>query len=1338
MRKTYFLMILFAWVLSLDASGESTPKETATKPLPYACNFATQAEFDEWTVINTNNDDRTWVKDASTESARYSYSFKLDADDWLISPPIRLESGKKYRVRYAAKGQDKYTSESLKVYYGQGVTIEAQTANLLADHPKLPLAYDPQSVLLSPDVTGNYNIGFYACSKARAQHMRLTGIVVEVMEGNDMMGLSIYGQSMPKMNKEYSYKVKVKNNGASTESNYKVQLVDESGEILATTNIKEAIVAYETKDILVKWTPKKAGSFKLKGKVVLVGDQLQSNDETPAMQIEVQPDIADQWSVTGQGATPLSSPIDFWGKCSASQTLYLKEEIGFSGIIKKIVYSYDNNSNYYLVNHPLKIYMASTKLTKMDKGWIPETEMTLVYEGTFALPTGKGELEIALQNPFAYSGENLCIMFVHSLINDRYQNVRFIGTEIPETESRTRIYTGDVDFNWKSPSELLNSVANVKLFATTGGEGGKITGKVTHNGEALAAARVTIDPLGISLPTSETGDYHFEFVPQGVYTLTASKFDFEDVVKTDVMPSSSQPVTANFELNKREKYTVSGIVKDMDNVNVSEASVTIKGYQGYAATTDANGSFTINDVYKDNGYNLTITKEGLSTYSDVLNVTDANVSLNIQMQDILNCPLMVSAASSATAVNVNWGEPGIPTTFRYDDGVPTGPMGFSKPTFLENSVVGAAHKTPAVLSSMTWWIVGNKDQIPHTTVNVFVFDLDSEGIPTNTILFSKMNVPNRDNQWSKFNFPAPVECPNGFMIAVSYKGFLGLGHDSGLSQEFPFTSGTNYFSANYELIDFQEFGKSNQLYNAMIRADGYELKNAPAKIVKSMGGYKVWRLAETDQADESKWTLLTPVPQKGLAYTDNSWAAAATGSYKYAVKAVYSGNHESVPYFSNMVSKGMDTHVTVNISTNTATDESTGATVTLVNNDKNTEHVYKGTIANGKALISNVWKGVYTVKVTHPGFKAVEKAGISLTAEAPALSYELEQITVLPYNLAIASTEKESDRTFSWNAGNIEDDFEGHKDFTINSSKNIEWSYLDKDGVTTATLRDYAVPNGGKPMAYMILNPFKTTPRIDLGVFPEYSPHSGSKYLHSFPLDPLAPISNEDFIISPELSFSRDFIFSFWANGDGAIKVGYSTTGKEDADFTNWLTKGTINLTIGRWTEYRYTVPANAKYVTIKNISFQSSVSIDDIFIGIEPSKAAGQYEVYLDGNKIGNTSAASFRFNGLTNGNHTAGVKTIYTSGSTEMATISFNVNAESIGNTNTVSLNVYPNPVRNNLNIEGPYQWLEIYNATGGLVMKVIGENQINVSNLAAGVYIMKAYNDNHVGEYKIVKQQ
>ena len=74
---------------------------------------------------------------------------------------------------------------------------------------------------------------------------------------------------------------------------------------------------------------------------------------------------------------------------------------------------------------------------------------------------------------------------------------------------------------------------------------------------------------------------------------------------------------------------------------------------------------------------------------------------------------------------------------------------------------------------------------------------------------------------------------------------------------------------------------------------------------------------------------------------------------------------------------------------------------------------------------------------------------------------------------------------------------------------------------------------------------------------------------------------------------------------------------------------------------------------------------------------------------------------------------------------------------NTNNLDVKLYPNPVRDilNIEIESDIQSIEIYNIQG---QKVLSSNQkqINVSDLASGMYLVRIQDiDNNIATKKIV---
>ncbi len=93
------------WEKSLSANESlpiamSAPKKADNvDALPYSNALNTADLFNQFTVIDANSDNKTW---AFSTYACYSYNSAAAADDWLISPGIKLEAGKNYNLSFNA------------------------------------------------------------------------------------------------------------------------------------------------------------------------------------------------------------------------------------------------------------------------------------------------------------------------------------------------------------------------------------------------------------------------------------------------------------------------------------------------------------------------------------------------------------------------------------------------------------------------------------------------------------------------------------------------------------------------------------------------------------------------------------------------------------------------------------------------------------------------------------------------------------------------------------------------------------------------------------------------------------------------------------------------------------------------------------------------------------------------------------------------------------------------------------------------------------------------------------------------------------------------------------
>jgi len=161
---------------------------------------------------------------------------------------------------------------------------------------------------------------------------------------------------------------------------------------------------------------------------------------------------------------------------------------------------------------------------------------------------------------------------------------------------------------------------------------------------------------------------------------------------------------------------------------------------------------------------------------------------------------------------------------------------------------------------------------------------------------------------------------------------------------------------------------------------------------RALTGYNIYRTTLANQANEANWVEVITNTQAS-PYVDTAWLTMEQGDYKYAIKAIYTGNLLSDAAFSNTVVIGAT--VTVEVSTS---DEApaTGAIVRLVNNNNNPDMIYQATVtANDMATLENVSFGSYTVTVSLAGYNTYSDADIAIGSNPYNLSATLSRVYVL-------------------------------------------------------------------------------------------------------------------------------------------------------------------------------------------------------------------------------------------------------------------------------------------------------------------------------------------------------
>ncbi|MCF0188025.1 MAG: hypothetical protein HUK04_00810 [Bacteroidaceae bacterium] len=154
--------------------------------VPYGGAFTDASDlFNFFTIIDANADSKTWTYDTNSQQAVYIYNPEKAADDWLISPPIIYEAGKRYKVTFTACSSMQDYPEAFEVHYGTGRTPTELSKTLLAVS-SVPTDITEYSVKLpAAQNTGVYYFAIRCVSAAYHEFLYLNNIRVQEATDDD-------------------------------------------------------------------------------------------------------------------------------------------------------------------------------------------------------------------------------------------------------------------------------------------------------------------------------------------------------------------------------------------------------------------------------------------------------------------------------------------------------------------------------------------------------------------------------------------------------------------------------------------------------------------------------------------------------------------------------------------------------------------------------------------------------------------------------------------------------------------------------------------------------------------------------------------------------------------------------------------------------------------------------------------------------------------------------------------------------------------------------------------------------------------------------------------------
>lgn len=160
-------------------------------PLPYTCDFENPEELLMWTIIDNNGDNATWERSNTLDGRRTMLmrgAYERTVDDMLITPPMRLEAGKAYKIVYDAGCMNPNYPAHYTVTFGKEATAEGQ-ATILKEFTT-DLLYLNKTYVYLPEIeeSGVYYLGFHAQWTPTLSTLYISNVTVEENEAAWLTG----------------------------------------------------------------------------------------------------------------------------------------------------------------------------------------------------------------------------------------------------------------------------------------------------------------------------------------------------------------------------------------------------------------------------------------------------------------------------------------------------------------------------------------------------------------------------------------------------------------------------------------------------------------------------------------------------------------------------------------------------------------------------------------------------------------------------------------------------------------------------------------------------------------------------------------------------------------------------------------------------------------------------------------------------------------------------------------------------------------------------------------------------------------------------------------------
>lgn len=335
----------------------------------------------------------------------------------------------------------------------------------------------------------------------------------------------------------------------------------------------------------------------------------------------------------------------------------------------------------------------------------------------------------------------------------------------------------------------------------------------------------------------------------------------------------------------------------------------------------------------------------------------------------------------------------------------------------------------------------------------------------------------------------------------------------------------------------------------------------------------------------------------------------------------------------------------------------------------------KVTTDNGTATLLSLPHGHYSTHIEQGVYKAYSRE-MTISGDTD-VDIKLEDNIVDPYNITTDVAPEGNSVTLRWNRElGFRDSFESYDDFATGEFG--DWHTVDRDnspvypialGNASNIVSFPGSGNATNPVAIapMVFNPWHTVPAM-LPSDPAIEAPDGEKSVIFF--SPQMAQADK-WLISPMIEVREGYVLKFKAKAYSSIypeslEICVSEGSTNPDDFS--VLARIESLASEAWAEYSIELddyPGQNIRVGFRYTSYDAFMAqIDEVEIGnpdgegdfIDYGNVAG-YDIYLDGNKVGESAVPEYVIEGLSPGIHTIGIIARYLHSNSAMTEYTFSV---------------------------------------------------------------------------------